>query len=92
MNARGQVQDLNVPFVAGQTLNALTYLDKMVEAKIWCDAEYRFKSRRITIDNKTAVSAAVEAAAGQVEVMCRNIAEGFKELFKLMLEIYTQKF
>ena len=32
-NVRTAIQDLSVPFVAGQTLSALTYMDKMVEQK-----------------------------------------------------------
>ena len=92
MNAPGQVQDLSVPFVAGQTLNALTYLDKMVEAKSGVTQNIALNPDALQSTTKTAVSAAVEAAAGQVEVMCRNIAEGFKELFKLMLEITHKNF
>ncbi len=36
---------------------------------------------------KAAVTASVEAAAGQVEVMVRNLSEGLKDLFRLMLRI-----
>ena len=33
MRAPGSVQELSVPFTAGQTLGALTYLDGLVESK-----------------------------------------------------------
>jgi hypothetical protein len=36
---------------------------------------------------KAAVTASVEAAAGQVEVMVRNLADGLRDLFRLMLNI-----
>jgi len=92
MNQPGAVQDLSVPFVAGQTLSALTYLDKMVEAKSGVTQNIALNPDALQSTTKTAVSAAVEAAAGQVEVMCRNLAEGFKDLFKLLLEIAHKNF
>lgn len=92
MNQPGAVQDMSVPFVAGQTLSALTYLDKMVEAKSGVTQNIALNPDALQSTTKTAVSAAVEAAAGQVEVMCRNLAEGFKDLFKLLLEIAHKNF
>ena len=92
MNAPGQVQDMSVPFVAGQTLSALTYLDKMVEAKSGVSQNIALNPDALQSTTKSAVTAAVEAAAGQVEVMCRNIAEGFKDLFKLLLELTHKNF
>ena len=41
---------------------------------------------------KAAVTASVEAAAGQVEVMVRNLADGLRDLFKLMLQIVHKNF
>lgn len=87
MTDPGAVQNLAIPFVAGQTLNALTYLDKMVEAKSGVTQNIALNPDALQSTTKSAVTAAVEAAAGQVEVMCRNLAEGFKDLFKLMLEL-----
>jgi len=92
MNQPGAVQDLSVPFVAGQTLSALTYLDKMVEAKSGVTQNIALNPDMLQSSTKTAVSAAVEAAAGQVETMCRNLAEGFKDLFKLLLELTHKNF
>ena len=92
MNQPGAVQDMSVPFVAGQTLSALTYLDKMVEAKSGVTQNIALNPDALQSTTKSAVTAAVEAAAGQVEVMCRNLAEGFKDLFKLLLEIAHKNF
>lgn len=92
MSDSGAVTNLAVPFVAGQTLNALTYLDKMVEAKSGVTQNIALNPDALQSTTKTAVNAAVEAAAGQVEVMCRNLADGFKDLFKLMLEIAHKNF
>ena len=92
MNQPGAVQDLSVPFVAGQTLSALTYLDKMVDAKSGVTANIALNPDALQSTTKSGVTAAVEAAAGQVEVMCRNIAEGFKDLFQLLLELTHKNF
>lgn len=92
MTDPGAVQNLAIPFVAGQTLNALTYLDKMVEAKSGVTQNIALNPDALQSTTKSAVTAAVEAAAGQVEVMCRNLAEGFKDLFKLMLELAHKNF
>jgi hypothetical protein len=82
----GSVNPLTVPFVAGSTLPALQYLDMLVEEKtgitkasMGLDAD--------ALQNTTATAAALtaQAGAGQIEVMARNLAEGMKRLFKLML-------
>ena len=39
---------------------------------------------------KAAVTATVQAAAGQVEVMVRNLADGVKDLFGIMLRLYSK--
>ncbi|MCP4791567.1 MAG: OmpH family outer membrane protein [Gammaproteobacteria bacterium] len=88
----GSVIPLTVPFIAGTTLPALQYLDRLVEEKtgiskasMGLDAD--------ALQNTTATAAALTAqqGAGQVEVMARNLAEtGFKRLFKLILRIMTQ--
>ena len=39
---------------------------------------------------KAAVQATVQAAAGQVEVMVRNLADGLRDLFGIMLRLYSK--
>lgn len=82
------VQDLSVPFVAGQTLSALTYLDQMIEQKTGVSrASMGLDPDAMQSTTKAAVQATVQAAAGQVEVMVRNLAEGVKDLFGIMLRL-----
>ena len=64
----------------------------MVEAKSGVTQNIALNPDALQSTTKSAVTAAVEAAAGQVEVMCRNLAEGFKDLFKLLLEIAHKNF
>ena len=87
MRQPGAVQELSVPFVAGQTLSALTYMDKLVEQKTGVTQNIALNPDMLQSTTKAAVTASVEAAAGQVEVMVRNLSEGLKDLFRLMLRI-----
>ena len=84
-NAGTAIQDLSVPFVAGQTLSALTYMDKMVEQKTGVTQNLALNADAMQSTTKAAVTATVEAAAGQVEVMVRNIASGMRDLFGILL-------
>lgn len=87
MRQNGAIQDLSVPFTAGQTLGALTYLDKLVEQKTGVTQNMALNPDALQSTTKAAVTASVEAAAGQVEVMVRNLADGLRDLFRLMLNI-----
>ncbi len=87
MRQPGAIQDLSVPFTAGQTLTALTYMDKLVEQKTGVTQNIALNPDMLQSTTKAAVTASVEAAAGQVEVMVRNLADGLKDLFRLMLRI-----
>ena len=84
-NAGTAIQDLSVPFVAGQTLSALTYMDKMVEQKTGVTQNVALNPDALQSTTKAAVTATVEAAAGQVEVVVRNLASGLKDLFGIIL-------
>lgn len=84
-----QIRDEVTPFVAGQTLVALQYLDGLVEEKTGI-TKASMGLDPDALQNTTATAAALTAqqGAGQVEVMARNLAEtGFKRLFKLVLHI-----
>ena len=88
MRQAGSVQDLSVPFTAGQTLGALTYLDGLVESKTGVSrASMGLDPDAMQSTTKAAVQATVQAAAGQVEVMVRNLADGMKDLFGIMLRL-----
>lgn len=83
------VRDLSVPFVAGQTLPALQYLDDLVEQKTGVTrASQGLDPDALQSTTKAAVTATISAAAAQVETMARNLAEGgFSRLMKLMLRL-----
>tara|TARA_R110002096_G_scaffold209954_1_gene397196 strand:- start:2617 stop:4785 length:2169 start_codon:yes stop_codon:yes gene_type:complete len=84
----GSVNPLTVPFVAGSTLPALQYLDMLVEEKTGI-TKMSIGLNPDMLQNTSATAAALtaQAGAGQVEVMARNLAEGTKRLFQLMLHV-----
>ena len=91
MRAAGSVQDLSVPFHAGQTLGALTYLDGLVETKTGVSrASMGLDPDAMQSTTKMAVQATVQSAAGQVEVMVRNLADGMRDLFGIMLRTMSK--
>lgn len=92
MTQPGAVQALEVPFSAGQTLGALQYLDGMVEQKTGVTrASMGLDPDALQSTTKAAVTATVQAAAGQVEVMARNLAEGgMRQLFSLLLRLIVK--
>ena len=91
MRAPGSVQELTVPFTAGQTLGALTYLDGLVETKTGVSrASMGLDPDAMQSTTKSAVQATVQAAAGQVEVMVRNLADGMRDLFGIMLRLMSK--
>mgnify|MGYP003624373377 FL=1 len=87
----GSVNPLTVPFVAGSTLPALQYLDMLVEEKTGI-SKMSMGLNPDMLQNTSATAAALtaQAGAGQVEVMARNLAEGMKTLFKLILHVAIQ--
>ena len=91
MRAPGSVQELTVPFTAGQTLGALTYLDSLVETKTGVSrASMGLDPDAMQSTTKAAVQATVQSAAGQVEVMVRNLADGMRDLFGIMLRLMSK--
>ena len=87
MRQAGAVQDLAVPFTAGQTLSALSYMDTLVEQKTGVTQNVALNPDAMQSTTKAAVTATVEAAAGQIEVMVRNLADGMRDLFGIMLRL-----
>lgn len=89
VRAPGMLRDLTVPFVAGQTLPALQYVDQMVEVKTGVTrASMGLDPDAMQSTTRAAVNATVSAAAGQVEVMVANLAyTGMRRLFAQILRL-----
>jgi hypothetical protein len=86
MRQAGAIQDLGVPFHAGQTLGALTYLDQLAENKTGVSrASMGLDPDAMQSTTRAAVQNTIQQQAGQIEVMVRNLADGMKALFGIML-------
>ena len=84
--------DIATPFVAGQVLTAMQYLDDAVEAKTGV-SRASMGLDPDALQNTSATAARLQAQQGsaQIETMARNLAEGgFKQLFKLMLHLLVE--
>jgi len=90
MRQAGAIQDLAVPFTAGQTLGALQYMDALVEQKTGVSQNVALNPNAMQSTTAAGVQATVDAAAAQVEVMVRNLAEGMRQLFTLMLKLHVK--
>ena len=88
MRQAGAVQEMSVPFVAGQTLGALEYYDQSIEQKTGvARVSNGLDPNALQNTTATAVQQTMAAGQGQVEVIARNFAEGgMTRLFKLMLK------
>ena len=85
----GAIQTQAVPFIAGQTLGAIQYMDQEIENKTGVTkASTGLSPDALQNTTATAVQATVQAQAGQIEVMARNLAEGgMRKMFTLMLKV-----
>jgi hypothetical protein len=92
MKSAGMLQDISVPFVAGQTLAAIQYMDDAIEAKTGVSrASMGLDPDALQNTTATAAQLTAQGGAAQIEVMARNLAEGgMRRLFKLMLELYVE--
>ena len=88
-DAPGMMEVYAVPYTAGQTLSALQYMDGLVEQKTGVTrASMGLDPDAMQSTSKVAVSATIQAAAGQIETMARNLAEGgMRRLFGLLLRL-----
>jgi hypothetical protein len=82
----GAIREQVVPFTAGNTLPALQYFDGLVDNKTGVSkAAQGLDPDVLQSASATAVAATMEGAAGQAEVIARNLAEGgMRRLFKLI--------
>ena len=92
IRVRGQpsaaVHPVSIPFVAGQTLSALQYMDQLVETKTGVKSDSQLHHDSLQSTTAIAVQGQMQAAAMQIETMARNLAEGgMKQLFKLLLSL-----
>tara|TARA_R110000744_G_scaffold10187_1_gene31879 strand:- start:1255 stop:3357 length:2103 start_codon:yes stop_codon:yes gene_type:complete len=85
----GAINQLTVPFVAGQTLLAVEYFDAQIDHKTGVSAASSgLDPNALSNTTATAVNATVQGAASQIETMARNLAEGgVTQLFKLMMKL-----
>ncbi len=87
--APGAVSPIAIPFVAGQTLSALQYLDQMIEQKSGVSSlSAGMNADVLQSTTKQAVDHHISSAQGQTEIIARNFAEGgMKELFRILLQL-----
>lgn len=88
----GQINELVTPFVAGQTLPVLQYLDEVSEARSGVTKMSQGLAAD-TLQSTTAAAAnqAVTNSSDRIEMMARNIAEtGVKDLFIIILKTAIQ--
>jgi len=92
VKTQGAIQTNAVPFVAGQTLSAVQYMDLQTEAKTGITkASVGLDPDALQNQTATGAQLTAQAGAGHVEVMARNLAEGgMKQLFKLLLELLVE--
>ena len=83
---QGSIREQVVPFTAGSTLPALQYFDTLVENKTGVSrASQGLNADVLQSASATAIAATMQGAAGQAEVVARNLAEGgMRQLFKLI--------
>jgi len=92
MKSRDALIDIATPFVAGQVLGAMQYLDQEIESKTGVTkASMGLDPDALQNTTATAAQLTAQQGAGQIEVIARNIAEGgMKRLFKLILNLLVE--
>jgi len=92
MKSPAALVDIATPFVAGQVLTAMQYLDMAIEGKTGVSKASQGLDPD-ALQNTSATAARLQAQQGsaQIETMARNLAEGgMKRLFKLMLHLLVE--
>ena len=92
MTQPGMVQHLDTPFVGQQAFPMLEYMDRMREKRTGItDATQGMNAEVLQSTTKAAVTATVEAAQQQIELICRIFAEtGMRDLFRNILRTAVQ--
>ena len=83
----GQIEELTTPFVGGQTLAVLQYMESIAEARSGVTKMSQGISADILQSTaKEAAGAMVQGSDARIEMMARNLAEtGVKDLFLCIL-------
>ena len=92
VKVQGAIQVNAIPFVAGQTLGAMQYLDEEIQVKTGVTkASMGLDPSALQNTTATAAQLTAQQGAGQIEVIARNLAEGgMKRLFKLILKLLVE--
>ena len=92
VKVQGAIQSNGIPFVAGQTLVAMQYLDDEIQVKTGVTrASMGLDPSALQNTTATAAQLTAQPGAGQIEVIARNLAEGgMKRLFKLILKLLVE--
>ncbi|PSH64668.1 portal protein [Phyllobacterium sophorae] len=82
----------SVPFIAGEALKGLQYMDEVVERRTGASkATMALDLDALQHQTATAVNAAQTASYSKIELIARNFAEmGFKRFFKCLLKLVVQ--
>lgn len=85
----GQIEELATPFVAGQTLPVLQYLDEVSQQRSGITSlSQGLNSDALQSTTQVAAAATVAGSDARVEMMARNLGEtGVKDLFLCILRI-----
>jgi hypothetical protein len=85
----GQIEELTTPFVAGQTLPVLQYLEGVAEKRSGISKlSQGLDPNALQSQSRIAANASVRGGEARLELIARNIAEtGLKSMFMLMLRI-----
>ena len=92
VKTQGAITVNAIPFVAGQTLGAMQYLDEEIQVKTGVTkASMGLDPNALQNTTATAAQLTAQQGAGQIEVIARNLAEGgMKRLFKLILKLLVE--
>lgn len=89
--APGMAQALETPFVGQSAMPVLDYMDQVRENRTGMSkASMGLDPDALQSTTKAAVSATITASQGQIDMLARILAEGMKELFKLILFLIVQ--
>lgn len=92
VKSTGAIRDLVVPFVAANTLQAINYIDGLIQRRTGVsNATASLDSTALEPQTATAASLEHDASYARVELIARNMAElGFKPLFGKLLRIIVR--
>jgi len=88
MRAPGMVQPLSMPFVGQQAFPMLDYIDSIKEDRTGMSkAAMGLNADALQSSTRAAVAATISASQSRLELTTRVLAEGMKDMFKLLLKL-----